>query len=108
MICYCGHDCGRCYVYLATMEPDPEKAAEYRRLAMDFYRDEMGLDLSPETLICRGGHSDTVMAVCGDCPFRRCCREKRIERCADCDGYPCGTLAAYAKRWVNRGGQIKE
>ncbi len=108
MICYCGHDCGRCYVYLATREQDSAKAAAYRRLAMEFYRDEMGLDLSPETLVCHGGHVDVVMAVCEDCPFRRCCREKKLQRCADCDGYPCGALAEYEKRWVNRGGQVLE
>ncbi len=108
MICYCGHDCSRCYVYLATVESEPVKAAEYREKAVAFYRDEMDLTLAPETMVCLGGRSDTVMEACADCPFRRCCGEKQVQRCTDCGVYPCETIAVYEKRWVNRGGQWTE
>ena len=91
-VCYCGHDCGRCLVY--------------RKQAQAFYRDALHMDIPPEKLVCLGGHSDTVMEVCLDCPFRKCCQDRHIERCRHCSEYPCPMIAAYETQWVNKGNQI--
>lgn len=101
-VCYCGHDCGRCLVYLATVTDEPEIAAEYRRQAQIFYRDTLGLEIPAEKLVCHGGRSDVVMEVCHACPFRNCCRERKMDRCKDCPEYPCGAIAAYENQWVNK------
>ncbi len=38
MVCYCGHDCGRCVTYRATVED----SAALREQALRFYRNEFG------------------------------------------------------------------
>ncbi|MBR4000312.1 MAG: DUF3795 domain-containing protein [Clostridia bacterium] len=91
--CYCGHDCGRCMVRCG----DPRAA--------EFYRDEMGIILNREELHCSGGRSDSVMALCGGCPMRSCCRKKGIPSCIDCEE-PCRTYLDYAEKYVNRMGQV--
>ncbi|MBQ8640720.1 MAG: DUF3795 domain-containing protein [Clostridia bacterium] len=108
MKCYCGHDCGRCLVRLATVTDDAALAAAYRKEAHTFYRDVMHMEIPPEKLVCHGGHADTVMEACSGCPFRKCCREREIERCRDCTEYPCDSILRYEKTWVNRFLQIPE
>ena len=104
-VCYCGHDCGRCLVYLATVTDEPGTAAEYRRQAQDFYRDTLHMEIPPEKLVCLGGHSDTVMEACLACPFRKCCQDRHTEQCRDCPDYPCAEIAAYEAQWVNKANQ---
>ena len=102
MCCFCGHDCGRCVVYLATVTADPALADAYRREAQAFYQDMLHREIPPEKLVCRGGRSDAVMEACRDCPFRKCCRERGILHCRDCPDYPCAAIGAYEKTWVNK------
>ena len=104
-VCFCGHDCSRCLVYLATVTDKPETAAEYRRQAQDFYRDTLHMEIPPEKLVCLGGRSDAVMEVCLACPFRKCCQDRNIDRCRDCPDYPCDEIAAYEAQWVNKANQ---
>jgi hypothetical protein len=94
-------------VYLATTTDDTALSLVYRKQAQDFYRNTMGLDIPLEKLVCLGGRSETVMEACLDCPFRKCCREREIGQCRDCPDYPCGTIAAYEKTWVNRANQTE-
>ncbi|MBQ2726312.1 MAG: DUF3795 domain-containing protein [Clostridia bacterium] len=93
--CFCGHDCGRCLV----------RCGDSR--ALDFYRDEMGISLNPEDLHCGGGRSESVMKLCRDCPMRKCCRERGLDFCIDCES-PCSTYLNYVKKYVNKAGQCDE
>ena len=104
-ICYCGHDCGRCLMYLATVTDEPGIASEYRRQAQAFYRDTLHMEIPPEKLVCLGGRSDTVLEVCLGCPFRKCCQSRHIDQCKDCPDYPCDAIADYEKQWVNKANQ---
>jgi hypothetical protein len=38
---------------------------------------------------CQGCQSDSDIRFigCTNCPIRRCCKEKNLVTCADCDGY---------------------
>lgn len=104
MPCYCGHDCGRCLIYLATVRDDEE----LRRRSQTFYQEEMKLSLPLSSFRCRGGHAKDaeVFAPCRECPFRKCCREKRIESCEECADFPCETLAWYREKYVNKYNQV--
>ena len=104
-VCFCGHDCGRCLVYLATVTDAPGKAAEYRKQAQAFYRDTLHMEIPSEKLVCLGGHSDAVMEACLDCPFRKCCQDRHIEQCKNCPDYPCAEIVDYEKQWVNKANQ---
>lgn len=99
--CYCGHDCGRCVIYLATVNDD----SGLRERAREFYLNEFGRDIPPEEFRCLGGRSDNVFGLCRECPFRNCCREKGLEACAECDP-PCAAYEDYREKYVNKCNQV--
>ena len=101
-ICYCGHDCARCVVYLATVRDDDG----LRGQAQQFYKKEFGRELPLSEIHCMGGRSGAVLSLCAECPWARCCRERGIEACVQCDAYPCVPLAEYQKRYVDKCNQI--
>lgn len=101
--CYCGHDCGRCPVKLADDRCDEC----LRKRAQDFYRDAMHITLTPDQLHCRGGRSDSVMHLCGGCPLRKCCRERGLDFCIDCEE-PCRMYREYEQQYVNKMGQVDQ
>lgn len=104
LLCYCGHDCGRCKAFAATLDDD----AALRAQVCAYYATEMRRTLAPESVYCLSGRSDVLMAGCADCPFMRCCREKGLSSCADCPQAPCGMLDWYQRTYVNRANQLPE
>ncbi|MBQ8551773.1 MAG: DUF3795 domain-containing protein [Clostridia bacterium] len=101
-ICYCGHDCARCITYLATIKND----AALRQQAREFYKDEFSIDVSIEDIHCLGGRSDDVFFLCKECPWAKCCRERGIDSCTECEVYPCKVLTAYSDKYVNKCNQV--
>lgn len=102
-LCYCGHDCAKCVTYLATKNNDDALREQPRR----FYQEEFGQDIPLEQFNCSGGRSDDVFALCQQCPFKRCCKEKNVESCCECPEYPCKTLSDYQAQYVNQCNQIQ-
>lgn len=100
--CFCGHDCARCVTYLASRRDDDG----FRRRAQAFYREAFGLAVPLAGCRCGGGRSQEVFALCRECPFALCCRERGIDACAACPEYPCPQLAAYQEKYVNRCNQV--
>lgn len=100
--CYCGHNCSRCVVYLATVRDSDTLRLQAQR----FYRDTFGFDIPLSEVRCLGGRSDTVLKLCEGCPWRTCCRERGLEACSDCPEYPCAPLERYIEKYVNKCGQI--
>lgn len=109
--CFCGHDCSRCLVYLASIASDSAEASELRRQAKEFYKSEFGLDIPEDKLYCLGGRSDKVLYLCEDCPMRRCCLWQGIQSCRECvrdNGIPCRDFLEYTKKYVNKFNQKKK
>lgn len=102
MMCYCGHDCGRCVTYRATVE----ESDVLREQALLFYRNEFGLDIPPEKLRCRGARSGEVFYLCAPCPWMKCCKDRGLSCCKACPEYPCPPLAEYSAKYVNRCNQV--
>ncbi len=100
--CYCGHDCSRCVTYLATIRNDFELCKQSQR----FYRDEFGLEIPLSEIHCMGGWSDDIFYLCSGCPWMKCCKEKGLSVCSDCDEYPCKPLAEYQEKYVNKYNQL--
>ncbi|MGN1345890.1 MAG: DUF3795 domain-containing protein [Eubacteriales bacterium] len=103
-LCFCGHDCARCRTRLATVRKD-SALREQSRL---FYRETFGMDLPAEKLHCLGGRSKERFFLSLDCPFRTCCIGRGIRACRDCTDYPCGMLADYQEKYVNKCNQESE
>ena len=101
--CYCGHDCDRCITYLATLRNDDA----LRRQSQAFYREQFHRELPLSAIACHGGKSEQVMTLCQECPFARCCREKKLDSCAACSA-PCAEYLQYRGKYVNRRLQIEE
>lgn len=102
-ICYCGHDCSRCFTYLATINNDED----LRKQSQKFYKDEFGIDVPLEDIHCLGGRSEDVFYLCRGCPWIKCCKERRVEACSDCPDYPCEALKQYQEKYANKCNQVE-
>ena len=101
-LCCCGHDCTRCVTYRASIKGD----AALKMRACEFYKSEMQTDIPADELVCCGGRSGRVMKLCSGCPFVRCCRDKGLSHCEDCEEFPCPTLEWYRDTYVNKCNQV--
>ncbi len=82
-IVYCGLDCTKCPIYLATKNNDEELRKKTAQ--------EWGMEV--ETLYCDMCNSDgKLFSWCAECPIRACAREKGFKTCAECPNYPCEKL----------------
>ena len=100
--CYCGHDCARCVTYIATQRNDDN----LRRQSQSFYKEQFGLDIPLEKFNCEGGRSQNVFELCKECPFVKCCKERSVDSCSKCPGYPCKEISDYQVKYVNKCNQI--
>lgn len=102
--CYCGHDCSRCITYIATINNDENLKAQVK----EFYKNQFCYDIPIDEVHCLGGRSSEMFIFCRDCPFIKCCRERKISACVDCAVYPCKKIGEYEKKYVNKYHQIAE
>lgn len=100
--CFCGHDCSRCITYLATVRNDENLRIQSQR----FYKDAFNLDIPLNEMHCFGGRSNNIFKLCCDCPWMKCCRERKIDACSECAEYPCKPLAEYQAKYVNKCNQL--
>ena len=101
-ICYYGHDCARCLTYLATINNNDD----LQKQSQEFYKTELGVNISLEDIHCLGGRSEDIFYLCKECPFIKCCKEHGIEMCSDCPKYPCNNIKEYQEKYVNKCNQI--
>jgi len=109
LIAYCGIYCRLCEYYTGRIRDsarhllDIVKSHDELKLfadtakAFDFENFVKGLEwisneISPCVGGCRGGGG------WGDCPLRRCCVEKGVRFCYECNDFPCETLKKFPKR----------
>ena len=95
MIAYCGLTCHTCAIYLATREANKDKQRGMRAEIAQVCNEKYGTHYKPEDITdcdgCRtkGGR---LFAGCTTCQIRKCARDKGVENCAYCNGYPCEEL----------------
>ena len=78
---------------------DTSKAFDYDEFAKGL--EWLSKEISPCVGGCRGG------GCWEDCPFRKCCREKELKFCFECDAFPCEVLSKYPKH-IEELSRIKE
>lgn len=87
-IAYCGYDCKKCPVFLATQYNDIELLKQ-----IVITPGVSNTELTLEKLGCFGCcDNKTVNVMCSNCPIRICAKEKKIENCGWCDNFPCDKL----------------
>jgi len=94
MIAYCGLDCSICDAYLATQENNEIKREQTSKKWSQMYQVEIKVD----QINCDGCKSNGAKFFhCSNCDIRKCCLEKGVEYCAECEDYICDTLSGFIK-----------
>ena len=92
MIGYCGIDCSRCDVYIATINDDNE----LREKTAKKWSELNQVTITPDMLNCVGCRCDGVKTYfCSDmCEIRKCAGQHEYDSCGSCgDAAVCRKLA---------------
>ncbi|HWR25034.1 MAG TPA: DUF3795 domain-containing protein [Methanosarcina sp.] len=107
-LAYCGINCDICPVRIATAEGDNElrrkTAKEWSALYVDIL-ESFGINsLKPEDMNCSGCKSEHSHFIgCAACPIKKCCQERQIGTCANCDEYDsCDMLKGFYSSTANQ------
>jgi len=109
LVAYCGIYCRLCDYYTGRIRDSARNLLEIVKShgelklfadtaeAFDFENFVKGLEwisdeISPCVGGCRGGGG------WGDCPLRKCCIEKGVKFCYECNDFSCETLKNFPKR----------
>jgi len=92
----CGLYCGVCRVYIAHKEND----IEFKQELLPIYK-AYGAK-SVEDMACEGCLSDGIhFPFCRSCTIKDCIKNKGIEGCHQCDGFPCDII----EKWPSKPGK---
>ena len=79
----CGLYCGVCSIYIAHRDDNHK----FKQVLMKVYKSFVK---SVDDISCTGCLSDgIVFPVCQVCSIKKCCNEKNIKGCYQCDDFPC-------------------
>lgn len=89
---YCGIECNKCEIYLATVSNNMEKI---RQIAKKYSDDKC--QFTTEGIKCMGcgTASSKLSEMCMNCQIMKCAEDKQIETCAQCSEYPCSIIDKY-------------
>jgi len=96
MIAYCGQNCLKCRIYLATKETDLKKQRRMREQIARYITKHFGIETRLEDVTdCDGctTKDGRLFSECQKCQIRKCARQKRLENCAYCSEYACEKLS---------------
>ena len=82
MIAYCGLDCEKCDIYLATINDDQTLREKTAKLWSELNH----APILPEHINCQGCRVDGVKTVYCEslCGIRQCALQKGVTTCGDC------------------------
>ncbi len=79
----CGLYCGVCSIYIAHRDNN----LKFKKALFPIYK---AFAKNIEDISCTGCLSEgIVFPVCRSCPIKRCCQDKGILGCYQCDDFPC-------------------
>jgi hypothetical protein len=78
---YCGYDCSTCLGWIAYQITSKKEQEEYLRNYQS-------------VIPCAGCHAEENICekTCGICAMRKCCIEKKVGTCTECNEYPCNNF----------------
>jgi hypothetical protein len=98
-LAFCGLDCEGCPAFIATVNDDNDLRAKTAQEWGSLYSEYIGKkELSLADMNCLGCQSEGGVKFigCGNCPIRKCCVEKNLGTCAECDEYEtCGMINGF-------------
>ena len=84
-------NCAVCDIMLAG-KGDEEK----RKEIMDWFKEERGVDVGPEAIVCTGCRGGLDAHWSPDCSMRLCARSKGHDHCFQCRDFVCEKLDSFA------------
>ena len=91
---YCDLDCEKCNSRLATIYDDDN----LRVVQAAMYSNIFGLELTKEDINCDGCKCDgKKLWYCANCEIRACAIEHKVEKCKECQEYPCDKIKNFGK-----------
>jgi predicted RNA-binding Zn-ribbon protein involved in translation (DUF1610 family) len=96
----CGLYCGVCSIYIAHRDNN----LKFKERLLPVYK---AFAKTIEDISCTGClSSDVVFPVCNVCSIKKCCMDKEIDGCHQCDDFPCKFIenfpVAVAKKVIKR------
>lgn len=91
LIGYCGIDCEKCDVYIATKNNDQE----LRKKTAEYWSKLNNVQIPVEAMYCTGCRMDGVKTVYCDkmCQIKKCAEQKKKNCCNECEAWQnCPTL----------------
>ena len=95
IISYCGLNCSRCPIYLATTEPDSAKQIRMRIEIAELCNSKYGKNYTYADINdCMGclSLSGEIFSGCLQCKVRTCAQFREVKNCAECPDYICAIL----------------
>jgi hypothetical protein len=101
---YCGVNCEKCPVYIASTADDDGLRADVVRDWGTLYKREFKIS----DINCFGCKSDTLFGVCSKCDISVCNKNRGITSCADCTDFECDRIKRfYDYQRVNNTGVLE-
>lgn len=88
---YCGINCYKCPVYMATNSNSLEKKKEIAEAWGKMYKRAF----LPEEMTCYGCKSKTHFLLCSKCDIVDCNKSRENEHCGECAIYPCERIQKF-------------
>lgn len=96
----CGIDCNECNAYIATQNDDDQLRAETAEL----WSKQYNVPIKPENINCTGCNEEGAkIGHCDVCQVRKCCIDKQVANCGNCDQLPCNILNDFFKMFPDGG-----
>lgn len=103
LIAFCGYDCSKCPVYIASDKNNKYKEELAEKMSGGKYR------YTAEDIYC-GGCTDLkgkCFKYCGECEIRVCGIKNKVENCAFCSKYPCSRIERLIENSPKAGEQLE-
>ena len=94
LIAYCGYDCSKCPVYIASDKDKSYKKDIAEKMSNEQYR-------YTTRDICCSGCTDLkgkCFKYCRECQIRLCGIKNKVKNCALCSSYPCDKIEELIER----------
>jgi hypothetical protein len=88
---YCGVNCEKCPVYIATMADDDSLRADTAKKWGAMYKREFKIS----EINCLGCKSGMLFGLCSQCDISLCNKNKNITNCADCPDFQCDRIKRF-------------
>lgn len=90
-IAYCGIDCLKCPVYIATITDN----SELKHSVMQDWGKLYKREFTVEEIYCYGCRSEQLFILCSRCDIKPCNLKRGIEQCEQCCDYPCSRIQRF-------------